>query len=255
MSEEIWWYLIRASGLAAWAVLASDVLVGLAMSTGFVPIRKAKDLHSWIGGLAVAVLGFHLITIVADTYMTFGPSDVLVQFASSWRPGAVAWGIAAFYLVAAVELSSVLRDHLPRRLWRGIHLASFVAFWFATMHAITAGSDLGVPFVAGVVVLTVAAVLGLLLLRIGQAAVPGARTALARWRQRTMASSSSGEATKVPSARKTMADAWTMPSSPPEPSTSNHFVVASAHQHRPATTLTATASVAAGEPVEGSRTW
>jgi len=32
----------------------------------------------------------------------FGPAQLLIPLASAWRPGAVAWGIVAFYLLVAV---------------------------------------------------------------------------------------------------------------------------------------------------------
>jgi predicted ferric reductase len=178
----MWWYVIRGSGLAAWALASASVLAGLGMSTGLVAVKKARGLHAWLGGLTVVAVALHLVSLVADSYMTFSIKDVLVPFASSWRPGAVAWGVGALYLLVAVEGTSLLRRWLPTRAWRTVHLASFVLFWMATMHAVTAGTDLGVPAIAGIVVLTVLAVLVLLLLRIGQSVVPGARARLAKRR-------------------------------------------------------------------------
>lgn len=55
------------------------------------------------------------------------------------------------------------------------------------MHAVTAGTELGVPAVAGTVLLVVALVLALLLLRIGQSVAPGARARPARRRHRVLA--------------------------------------------------------------------
>ncbi len=182
MSTEVWWYVIRGSGLAAWAAASGSVLVGLAMSTGLLAVRRARGLHAWLGGIAVIAVGLHLTSLLADSYLSFGVRDVLVPFASSWRPGAVAWGVGALYLLVAVEATSLLRRWLPTKAWRTVHLASFVGFWAATMHAVTAGTDLGIPAVAAVVVAVVAAVLALLLLRIGQSVVPGARARLARRR-------------------------------------------------------------------------
>jgi hypothetical protein len=182
MTDELWWQVIRGSGLVAWTLLAADVLVGLAMSTGWVPVRRARPVHAWIGGLAMGALGLHLVSLAADNYLTFTLTDLLVPFASDWSPGAVAWGVGALYLVVAVEVSSLLRAHLPVRWWRAVHSASFVAFWLATMHAVSAGTDVSVPLVASTVVATIVAVLGLLLVRIWQGAVPGARVALARRR-------------------------------------------------------------------------
>jgi len=58
-------------------------------------------------------------------------------------------------MLLAVELTSLARRHIPRRLWRQVHLGSFVLFGTSTIHALTAGTDtaaglgmLGVVFLA-----------------------------------------------------------------------------------------------------------
>ena len=183
MTSEMWWYVIRASGLAAWALASASVLVGLVMSTGLVSVKSARSLHSWLGGLTVVMIALHLGSLVADSFMTFDLADVTIPFASSWRPLAVAWGVVAMYLLLAVEATSLVKSHLPVKVWRGVHLAAFFGFWTATFHAVTAGTDLGVPAIAGIVMATVAAVLLLLLLRIGQSVAPGARARLAKRRK------------------------------------------------------------------------
>jgi DMSO/TMAO reductase YedYZ heme-binding membrane subunit len=78
-----------------------------------------------------------------DPYIGFGPTDLLVPMTSPWRPAAVAWGIVALYLLLAVEVTSLLMRKLPRRLWRVVHLTSFVVFGATAVHAVEAGSDVG----------------------------------------------------------------------------------------------------------------
>jgi uncharacterized membrane protein YbhN (UPF0104 family) len=51
----------------------------------------------------------------------------------------VAWGIAALYLLIAVEITSLVRRSLPNRLWRRVHYASFAIFALATIHGVAAG--------------------------------------------------------------------------------------------------------------------
>jgi NADH:ubiquinone oxidoreductase subunit 6 (subunit J) len=53
----------------------------------------------------------------------------------------VAWGIVAFYLLVAIQVSSWLMKHIRRRLWHSIHVTSFAMFVFATIHSFTAGTD------------------------------------------------------------------------------------------------------------------
>ena len=62
-------------------------------------------------------------------------------FASSWKPGAVALGVVAAWSLVAVELTSLAMRRLPRRIWRGIHLVSYLTFWLTSLHAALAGTD------------------------------------------------------------------------------------------------------------------
>jgi DMSO/TMAO reductase YedYZ heme-binding membrane subunit len=98
-------------------------------------------VHRFLGGTAVLFVGLHIIGIAADNYVHFGWADALVPMASRWRTGAVAWGIVAMYLLLAVELTSLMMKRLPKRLWRSIHLTSFVLYAMSHLHAILAGHD------------------------------------------------------------------------------------------------------------------
>ena len=127
------------------------------------------DLHRFLGGLAVIFVGVHVVGIVADSYVHFGPADLLEPFAASYRPAAVAWGIVAMYALVAVEATSLVRKHLPRRAWRMTHALSFPLFAFSTFHAFTAGTDTVAAWLqvtmavvcAAVAVLTVVRIAGL----------------------------------------------------------------------------------------------
>jgi DMSO/TMAO reductase YedYZ heme-binding membrane subunit len=145
LDPKTWWYLARAGGLVGWALLTASVVWGLLLSTrtfgkAVVP-AWLLDLHRFLGGLAVTFLAVHLVGLVADDYVEFGWREVLVPMASSWHPGAVAWGVVAMYLLVAIEVTSLLQRRMPRRWWRRVHLLSFPLFVLATVHALTAGTD------------------------------------------------------------------------------------------------------------------
>src|SRR6476661_5115875 len=145
MKSQLWWYVARSSGLVAWGLLSLSVVWGLLLSTKLLGRRPGNAwllaVHRGLGGLAVIFTGLHLTGIVADTYVHFGLASILVPFASQWKPLPVAWGVVGLYLLAAVEITSLLRPHLPRRFWRRIHQASFALFLTATVHGFTAGTD------------------------------------------------------------------------------------------------------------------
>ncbi len=145
MSDEMVWYIARASGIVTWALLAASVSWGLALTTGTMGRRPRPawllDLHRFMAGSALVFLAVHVGSIAADTYVHFGPVSLLVPFTGHWHPVAVAWGIIAMYVLVAVEVTSLLRAHLPKKLWRASHYASFPLFALATLHALTAGTD------------------------------------------------------------------------------------------------------------------
>jgi predicted ferric reductase len=147
---KLWWYVSRSSGVVAWAVCTASVLWGLALSTRLIRRRGAPawllDLHRFLGVLSIVFTLVHMVSLwVHATWefkeFPFGPAELLVPFQSEYAPGAVAWGIVAFYLLVAVQVSSWLMRRIKRRVWHAIHLSSFLLFAFATIHTFTAGTD------------------------------------------------------------------------------------------------------------------
>lgn len=147
----LWWYLARAGGLVAWGLLAGSVGWGLVLSSRIVRSRPRPawllDVHRFAGGLAVVFTAIHVGALVADSSVHFGLADALLPLVSRWRPAAVAWGIVAMYLLIAIEVTSVFMKRLSRRVWRGIHRMSFFLFVLASVHALTAGTDVETPVV------------------------------------------------------------------------------------------------------------
>ena len=151
MNPKIWWYLARGAGLTSWALAAVTLVWGLLLSTRSFTRRPRPawilDLHRTLGGLTVAFFGVHLVGLFADGYVHFGPAQLLIPLASTWRPGAVAWGIVALYLLIANEATSLWRRHLPASWWRRLHIVSIAVFPLGTIHALTTGPTPG-PFSA-----------------------------------------------------------------------------------------------------------
>jgi predicted ferric reductase len=142
--SQTWWYVARSGGIVAWALTALAVIVGLQLSTRLV--RRAQpawllDVHRFLGGLAVAFLGVHLLGLAVDDFIGFGVNDFLVPFASVYKPVPVGLGVIAMYIILAVELTSLAMRSLPRRAWHAVHLSSYGLFAIATIHGLTAGSD------------------------------------------------------------------------------------------------------------------
>ena len=177
MSQELWWYTVRATGLVAWVLVTASVVWGLLLSLRQVPRPRPAwmlDLHRFLGALALVFVVVHVAALSFDRYVGFDWDDLLVPYASAWRPGAVAWGIAAAYLLIAVEVTSLLFRHLRRGLWHAVHLFGYVVFVAVTAHALTAGADAGVPAVQVFAIASSALVVLLTVARLVTAASPGA---------------------------------------------------------------------------------
>jgi predicted ferric reductase len=141
------WYIARSGGLIAWVLATASIMWGLALSTRLIKKRGAPawllDMHRFLGTLSIIFTFVHMFGLFVDTYTKFGVVKLFVPMKSTYRPGAVAWGIVAFYLMVAVQATSWLMRKMPRKVWHTIHLTSFLLFVFATIHTFYAGADRG----------------------------------------------------------------------------------------------------------------
>lgn len=162
MSEQFWWFLARGSGVVAWLFLTASVLSGIFLSTDLFPKHRRPawllDLHRWLGGLTVAFMVVHVASLIADSYVQFNLVDVLVPFASEWRPVPVALGVLGMWGLVAVEATSLAMKRLPKRTWRAIHLTSYATFWLSGLHGAFAGTDALQPLFAISLAVSVVAV-------------------------------------------------------------------------------------------------
>jgi len=164
------WYVNRSAGLVSWALLSASMILGLLLSSKVLG-KKVKpnwlqDLHRGLSGLSAVFVAVHVAGAVGDNYLHFGAAEVLVPFASAWRPWAMAWGVVTMYLLIAVEGTSLLRKHLPKSIWRKVHILSFPLFLTATAHGLTAGTDLATNAGIAVAALATAAIAGLTAMRV-----------------------------------------------------------------------------------------
>jgi predicted ferric reductase len=143
--SKIPWYVARSSGIVAWALIVLTIVWGLLLATRVLGRRPAPawllSLHRYLGALAVAFVGVHVAGVLLDSYTNFSLVNVLVPFTGSWHPLAVAWGIVGMYLLAAIEITSLLRNRMSKRAWHAVHMLSYFLFATTTVHMLTAGTD------------------------------------------------------------------------------------------------------------------
>jgi predicted ferric reductase len=146
MNGQAWWYVTRASGLVAWALLAASVALGTLQAARRSPRRTASwyvDLHRGLSGLACFAIAAHLVALLADSFADFTLAEVVLPLERRSDTWGVTWGVATLYLVAAVEVTSLAQRRLTYRTWRRIHYLGLVVFWTATLHGVLVGTDTG----------------------------------------------------------------------------------------------------------------
>lgn len=145
MNAQIWWHLARSSGIVALVLLVLSMVWGILLATRVLKPHDRPawllDLHRWFGGLATVMTALHLFGLFMDGFIQFGFIERFVPFASSYRTLAVAIGVFGLYILIAVEATSLLRHRLPKRLWRGVHMLSYLLLWGSAVHAGMAGTD------------------------------------------------------------------------------------------------------------------
>lgn len=199
LDPQFWWYLSRGSGLMAWAAAGFSCALGTLLATR---ILKPYDrpawllaLHCHLAAVFLVLTAAHLASLVLDSYISFGWRDLAVPMASSWKPGAVAYGVIATYVALVVEASSLARRWIPRNVWHGLHLLSYVAFVLVTVHAVLAGTDARTTaFAVGASILVFVFVLSLAL-KILQKKGPQTRDVFAGRSPRTTETSAEAAAT------------------------------------------------------------
>lgn len=170
VSEKVWWYLSRSSGIVAMVLLILSVVWGILLSTRALKPHDRPawllDVHKWLGGTALVMTGLHLLGLVLDGYIDFGVAEILVPGASEYRPLAVAIGVLSMYVMIAVQATGYLRRRIPPRWWRAIHMSSYGLLWSAAIHAGLAGTDVrNRIYQAFAIVLTIVAA-GMMIVRV-----------------------------------------------------------------------------------------
>ena len=130
--------------------------------------------------------------LTLDHFAPFSLTDLLVPMASAWKPGAVAWGVVAFYLLVAIEVTSLLGRRFPKKWWRAIHSLSFPLFVIASIHLFVAGTERNNPAVLFSVMIVSTLVGFLLVVRLlaklaprppTTSRVPGSGSSRVGWRE------------------------------------------------------------------------
>ncbi len=148
------WYIARAAGLVALALLTVATALG-----AFASVRPAGDgaraqgwrfalqyVHRAAAVTGIGLLVVHVTTLVLDSQSGVDLKAVVVPFTASYRPVAVALGSLALLATVATAAIGAVRGRLATsvraaRAWRALHLSAYGAWALAMAHGFTAGTD------------------------------------------------------------------------------------------------------------------
>jgi sulfoxide reductase heme-binding subunit YedZ len=154
VSTQILWFATRGAGIVSLILFSAVACLGLLAVARTQSVRWPRfltvELHRSLALLSIVFLAIHIVTAILDPFTKLGVASALVPLASSYRPLPVAFGVVSIYLVAAVIVTSLLRERVGHRLWRVVHWASYAAWPLAVEHTLTAGSDSFAPWMLAV---------------------------------------------------------------------------------------------------------
>jgi methionine sulfoxide reductase heme-binding subunit len=140
-----YWYLTRSTGAVALLLLTFAVALGVLdvrrFSTPRLPRFVVDSLHRRVSLLAVVLLALHILTSALDSFAKISLADAVVPFAGSYRPFWLGLGALAFDLLAAVTITSLLRQRIGHEGWRAVHWLAYASWPVAVLHAFGTGSD------------------------------------------------------------------------------------------------------------------
>ncbi len=175
------WYASRATGVVAIVLITAVVALGILVSRQArlpgLPRFAGVSLHRYLSLLAAGFVAVHVLTAVADSYVSISLAAAIIPFTSAYRPLWLGLGAVSLDLIAAVIVTSLLRHRIGRRAWRCVHWLAYLAWPAALAHGLGSARDLRSGPLLGLTIGCLLAVLTAAAWRLAAAAraVPRAR--------------------------------------------------------------------------------
>jgi methionine sulfoxide reductase heme-binding subunit len=140
------WYASRATGVVSLILLSAVMIIGILVNRQGrlpgLPRFAVLGLHRNLSLLAVAFVAIHVLTAVADSYVSISLAAIVIPFISSYEPLWLGLGAVALDLMAAVIVTSLLRRHMGRRVWRAVHWLAYASWPVAVVHSVYSSKDM-----------------------------------------------------------------------------------------------------------------
>jgi methionine sulfoxide reductase heme-binding subunit len=167
--DHVFWLASRSAGVLAWLALSASMVIGLAMATKIAPralTPRLRVAHERIALAALVALAAHGLLLLGDSFLRPTLLDLLVPFGIDHAALWTGLGQIAGYLVAALSLSYYARKRIGARRWRSAHRFIPIAWVLGAVHVVGAGTDIGELWLQVPFVLSIAAFVVLLAMRV-----------------------------------------------------------------------------------------
>lgn len=140
------WFASRATGIVALLLLTGVMVLGVLVNgqgrLPGLPRFAVTGLHRNLSLLAVAFTAIHVVTAVIDTFVSIPLTAALIPFTSGYEGFWLGLGAIASDIMLAIIVTSLLRRHLSRGVWRAVHLLAYASWPVAFIHSIGSSRDL-----------------------------------------------------------------------------------------------------------------
>ena len=144
-NSQLTWFLARASGVVALALLTLSMVLGIVAGTRLSSTRwprfVTQGLHRNISLFVLVLLAVHVIVGVVDDYVTITVQESFIPFIGTYRPVWMGLGAISSDLVIAMVVTSLLRQRIGYETWRAVHWTAYLCWPLGIVHALGTGSD------------------------------------------------------------------------------------------------------------------
>jgi predicted ferric reductase len=159
------WFANRGTGVVLVGLMTLATALGV-LSTARAhsprwPRFATQGLHRNVSLMAAAALLVHAASAIADEFVDLRWYHVFVPIGGPYVAKhrlPLALSALAFNLIMVVVVTSLVRAHLPHRLWRGLHLFTYLSWALGVTHGVLIGTDAKTWWGLGVTVASVAVV-------------------------------------------------------------------------------------------------
>jgi predicted ferric reductase len=155
------WYASRATGVVALVLLTAVMVLGILVNRQGrlpgLPRFAVTNLHRNLSLMAVVFIVIHVVTAVADSFVTIPLVSAVVPFTSGYEGFWLGVGAISFDLMLALVVTSLVRGRLSRRVWKAVHWLAYASWPIAFAHSLGSSGDLQGGLLLGLSVVCAAA--------------------------------------------------------------------------------------------------